>query len=65
MPQERGTILLAMSMEGDKPILEDIAYMIVEGERIEVETLLGERKVFQGRVRQVDFIKSRVQLEKG
>ena len=51
--------------EGDKPILEDIAYMIVEGERIEVETLFGERKILQGRVRQVDSIKSRVQLEKG
>jgi len=50
--------------EGDKLILEDIAYMIVKGERIEVETLFGERKILQGRVRQVDFIKSRVQLEK-
>ncbi len=51
--------------EGDKPILEDIAYMIIEGERVEVETLFGERKVLQGRVRQIDFLKSRVQLEKG
>jgi predicted RNA-binding protein len=50
--------------EGDKPILEDIAYMIVEGERIEVETLFGERKILQGRVRQIDFLKSKVQLEK-
>jgi len=50
--------------EGDKPILEDIAYMIVEGERVEVETLFRERRIFQGKVRQVDFIKSRVQLEK-
>ncbi|GAH50979.1 unnamed protein product [marine sediment metagenome] len=51
--------------EGDKPILEDIAYMIIEAERVEVETLFGERKVLQGRVRQIDFVKSRVQLEKG
>jgi len=62
---ERGTILLAMSMEGDKPILEDIAYMIVEGERVEVETLFRERRILQGRMRQIDFLKSRVQLEKG
>jgi len=62
---ERGTILLAMSMEGDKPILEDIAYMIVEGERVGVETLFRERRILQGRVRQIDFLKSRVQLEKG
>lgn len=50
--------------EGDKPILEDIAYMIIEGERVEVETLFGERMILQGRVRQVDFVKSRVQLGK-
>ncbi len=51
--------------KGDEPILVDIAYMIVEGGRIEVETLFGERKVFQGKVRHVDFIKSKVQLERG
>jgi len=51
--------------KGDEPILEDIAYMIVEGERVKVETLFGERRIFQGKVRQVDFIKSKVQLEKG
>ncbi|GAI55646.1 unnamed protein product [marine sediment metagenome] len=50
--------------EGGEPILEDIAYMIIEGERVEVETLFGERMILQGRVRQVDFVKSRVQLEK-
>jgi len=50
--------------EGDKPILEDIAYMIIEGEQVEVETLFGERMILQGRVRQIDFLKSRVQLEK-
>ena len=50
--------------EGEKPILEDIAYMIIDGDRVEVETLFGERKVFQGKVRQIDFVKSRVQLEK-
>jgi len=50
--------------EGDEPILEDIAYIIIDGGRVEVETLFGERKVFQGKVRQIDFVKSRVQLEK-
>lgn len=51
--------------EGDQPILEDIAYMIVEGDRIEVETLFGERRVFHGKVRKVDFIKSEVNVEAG
>jgi len=50
--------------KGDQPILDDIAYIIVEGDRIEVETLFGERRVFQGKVREVDFLKSRVQLGK-
>ncbi len=51
--------------KGDQPILDDIAYIIVEGDRIEVETLFGERRVFQGKLREVDFIKSEVQVEEG
>jgi len=51
--------------EGDQPILEDIAYMIIEGDRIEAETLFGERRIFQGKVRKVDFIKSEVKVEAG
>ena len=50
--------------EGDKPILEDIARMIIADRRVEVETLFGERRVFQGKVRQIDFLKSQIQLEK-
>jgi len=53
------------SVESDKPVVEDIAYMIIDGDRVEVETLFGEKKVFQGKVRQIDFLKSRVQLQKG
>jgi len=50
--------------KGDEPILEDIAYMTIDGDRVEVETLFGEKKVFHGKVRQVDFLNSRVHLEK-
>jgi predicted RNA-binding protein len=50
--------------EGDNPILEDIARMVIVDGRIEVETLFGEKRVFQGRVRQIDFLKSQIQLEK-
>jgi len=50
--------------EGDQPILEDIARMIITDRRVEVETLFGEKKVFQGKVRQIDFLKSQIQLEK-
>jgi len=50
--------------EGDKPILEDIARLIIADRQVEVETLFGERKVFQGKVRQIDFLKSQIQLER-
>lgn len=50
--------------EGDKPILEDIAHMTIDGGQVQVETLFGEKRVFQGRVRQIDFLKSQVQLER-
>jgi len=50
--------------EGDKPILEDIARMVIADRRVEVETLFGEKRVFQGKVRQIDFLKSQIQLEK-
>jgi predicted RNA-binding protein len=52
------------SKEGDKPILEDIARLTIADRRVEVETLFGEKRVFQGKVRQIDFLKSQIQLEK-
>jgi predicted RNA-binding protein len=50
--------------EGDRPIVEDIARLTITGGQVEVETLFGEKKVFQGKVRRIDFLKSRIQLEK-
>lgn len=50
--------------EGDKPILEDIARLTITDRQVEVETLFGEKRVFQGKVRQIDFLKSQIQLEK-
>ena len=49
--------------EGDKPILEDIARLTIADRQVEVETLFGEKRVFQGKVRQIDFLKSQIQLE--
>ena len=49
--------------EGAKPILEDIARLTIADRQVEVETLFGETKVFRGRVRQIDFLKSQIQLE--
>jgi predicted RNA-binding protein len=50
--------------EGDKPIVEDIARLTIADRQVEVETLFGEKKVFQGKVRQIDFLKSQIELEK-
>jgi len=50
--------------EGDKPIVEDIARLAINDRQVEVETLFGERRIFQGKVRQIDFLKSQIQLEK-
>jgi predicted RNA-binding protein len=50
--------------EGDKPILEDIARMKIADRQVEVVTLFGEKRVFEGKVRQIDFLKSQIQLEK-
>ena len=50
--------------EGDKPVVEDIARLTIADRQVEVETLFGEKKVFQGRVQQIDFLKSKIQLEK-
>jgi predicted RNA-binding protein len=50
--------------EGDTPILEDIARMVIADGQVEVETLFGEKQVYQGRVRHIDFLKSQIQLEK-
>ena len=50
--------------EGNKPLVEDIARLTIADQQVEVETLFGEKKVFQGKVRQIDFVKSQIQLEK-
>ena len=49
--------------EGNKPIVENIARLTIADRQVEVETLFGEKKVFRGKVRQIDFLKSQIQLE--
>jgi predicted RNA-binding protein len=50
--------------QGGRLIVEDVARITIEDERVEVETLFGERSIFQGKVRSIDFVKSEVQLER-
>ncbi len=48
--------------KGDEPVLEDVAYMVIDGDRVEVETLFGEKRILHATVREVDFLNSSVQL---
>jgi predicted RNA-binding protein len=48
---------------GDEPVLKDIAHMRLHGERVELETLLGEEKIIPARVVEVDFATSRILLD--
>ena len=48
------------SADGDHAVLEDIAHLRCEGDRVELVTLYGESKVVQGRISQIDFLKSRL-----
>jgi predicted RNA-binding protein len=50
--------------EVDRPIAEDIARLTIADRQVEVETLFGEKKIFQGKVRQIDFLKSQIRLER-
>lgn len=48
---------------GNEPVLQDIAYMRLHRERVELETLFGEEKVISGRVVEIDFSTSRILLD--
>ncbi len=47
----------------DKPVLENIAYMRLYDDRIELGTLFGEEKVIPGRVVEIDFSTSQILLD--
>ena len=52
-----------LNNEGEEPILRDIAHMRFNGDRVEMETLLGEERAVSGRVLEVDFFTSKIILE--
>ena len=47
-----------------QPVLQDIAHMRTNGNRVELETLFGEETVVPGRVIEVDFTASRILVGK-
>jgi predicted RNA-binding protein len=57
---------LAAAYQGaksDQPVLQDIARMTVNGDSIELETLLGDKKVIHGKLKEIDFMESRIIIE--
>ena len=51
-------------IESDRPILENVAHIKLLGDHVEIETLFGKEEVIVGKVVELDFVNSRVVLEK-
>lgn len=51
------------SRERNRSFLENITYMKLDGDCIQIETMFGEETVIQGRVLEVDFENSKVVVE--
>ena len=49
--------------ESDEPILKEIVHLNINGDKIEMETLFGEQKVIQGKLTEIDFMKSRIVIQ--
>jgi predicted RNA-binding protein len=49
--------------DASESILNDIALLTVEDGRVTITSLFGESRVVEGRVREIDFMKSRITLE--
>jgi len=47
----------------EQPVMQEIARLRVDGDRIEIESLFGESKVFKGKLTEIDFMSSRVVIE--
>lgn len=46
-----------------QPLLQDIAYLQTDGNRVKLETLFGEEKVVNGRLAEIDFSASKILLQ--
>jgi predicted RNA-binding protein len=49
-------------VEGE-PVLEQVAYLRFEDGKLVLVTLFGEKKTLDERVREIDFVKSRIELD--
>lgn len=46
-------------------LLEDIAHLQINGERVRLETLFGEEKVVTGKALEIDFSSSKITIDEG
>ena len=51
------------SVEDDRPVLQKIAHVRINGNRVELETLLGDKEVLQGKINEIDFVNSKLIIE--
>lgn len=52
-----------LNKQDNEPVLQDIAYIRLHDNRVELETLFGQGKVIPGRVIEIDFSTSKILLE--
>lgn len=52
-----------LNKQDDEPVLQDIAYLRLRDNRVELETLFGQGKTISGRVIEIDFSTSKILLE--
>lgn len=50
--------------DGEKLVLEDVAYVEVDGDMVKMRTLFGESTSLRARIREIDFTKNRIILER-
>ena len=50
--------------DSDNPAIENITSLTIEPDKVNVETLFGEKKTFSGKIARIDFTASKIHLVK-
>jgi predicted RNA-binding protein len=49
---------------GDRPLLENVTRVTVEGDRVRLTSLLGEVEEVSGRITSIDFVEGKLAVER-
>ena len=52
-----------LNKQDSEPVLQDIAYIRLHDNRVELETLFGQGKIIPGRIIEIDFAASKILIE--